>query len=179
MSKLGLALLLACALLTGCETPTRYAPTNPGNNEKLRAAQIAHQLVRPATVGLYVMKNAPEREKAVLLQQVREDAHLLGGELANRVPKLVLAGFRKRGIGGGTQETVFIRAVSAMGSATRHDLQLSLEISVKTSDRTKPLWVAQISESSVSNDPDGEKISALLSSRILSELTKAGFIPAE
>lgn len=178
MLKLGPALLVVCALLTGCATPARYASTNPSSNERLQAAQIAYQL-RPENIGLYVMKNAPEREKAVLLRQVREDALLLGGELASRVPGQLMDAFKKRGIRGGRDETVFIKAVSAMGSATRHDLMINLEISVKTSDRTKPLWVAQISESSVADDLAGEKLSAKLSGRILSELAKAGFIPSE
>jgi hypothetical protein len=179
MLKLGAALLLTCALLTGCGNPARYASTNPSSNEKLQAVQVAYQLARPTNIGLYVMKNAPEREKAVLLRQVKEDAYLLGGELANRVPVQLMDAFKKRGIRGGRDETVFIKAVSAMGSATRHDIMINLEISVKTSDRTKPLWVAQISESSAADDLAGEKMSAKLSGRILSELAKAGFIPSE
>ncbi len=176
--KFKLALLLACAMLTACVTPTKYAATNPGSNEKLRAAQISYQLGPPRTISAYVMKNGPEREKNILIQQINEDTRLLTVALANRVPKQLGAAFRSRGVRGGTEETVSIKPLSARGSSKRNDIALVLEISVKTSDRSKPLWIAEISESSVPDDPSGEKISANVTERILAELTKAGFIAA-
>lgn len=115
----------------------------------------------------------------MLLQQVKEDTQLLTREVANQIPKQLMVAFKKRGVGGGKEETVFIKPLSSLGSAKRHDIILTLEISVKTSDSTKPLWTAEISETSVPDDLAGEKISATLTNRILAELTKAGFIPAE
>lgn len=177
--KLKLALLLGGALLAGCVTPAKYAPTNSASNEKLQAAQITYHLGRPPTVGVFTFRNSPEKDKAALLQQVNEDTQLLTRQLGNSVPKQLIAAFRKRGVKGGTEETVFIKPLSALGSPTRHDLILKVEISVRTSDRTKPQWTAEISESSVPGDLSGEKLSAILTDRILLELSKAGFIPAE
>ncbi len=178
--KLRLAFLLGCAaILAGCVTPTKYAATNSASNEKLQAAQITYYLGRPPSVGVFTFRNSAEKDKAALLQQVNEDTQQLTRQLGNSVPKQLIAAFRKRGVKGGLEETVFIKPVSALGSPNRHDLILKLEISVKTSDRTKPQWSAEISESSVPGDLSGEKLSAILTDRILSELSKAGFIPAE
>ncbi len=172
-----LALLLACSTLAACVTPTKYASTNPVSNEKLGSVQISYPLGPPKTVGAYVMKAGPEREKNILLQHIGEDARLLAGELANRVPKHLAASLASKGIRSGTENTVSIRPLTARGTPTRHEITMVLEISVKTSDRTKPVWVAEITEASVPNDLTGEKMSVNVADRIVTELTKAGFVP--
>jgi len=177
--KLKLAFLLGCAVLAGCVTPTKYAATNSASNEKLQAAQISYYLGRPASVGVFTFKNSSEQDKAALLQQVNEDTQQLTRQLGNTIPKQLGAAFRKRGLRGGAEETVSIKPLAATGSVNRHDITLKMEISVKTRDRTKPQWTAEISEPSVPGDLSGEKLSAILTARILSELSKAGFIPAE
>lgn len=180
--------LVGCVLLAGCITPPiKYAPNNPVNNERIQSALITYQT--PASIPLaysvpigYRVDRTQSPAKDELGKQAHSDTQTMLLLIGKQVPLQLSNALTKRGVKNGADATISLRPISAH-AGWKGVVRLHLEVTVRTSDRTKPQWVMEIGaigrDIDTGIDPSGEKMAALYTTQIISELARAGFIAAE
>ena len=175
--------LFGCVLLAGCTTtPTKYAPNNPVNNEKIQGALIAYQTAASLPITYSVDRTYSPAIKDELGRQAQSDTQTLLLLIDKQVPLQLSNALTKRGVKNGGDATISLRPISA-NAGWKGVVRLHLEVAVRTSDRAKPQWAMEVGaivrDIGTGIDPSGEKMAALFTTQIISELAKAGFIAAE
>lgn len=180
--------LVGCVLLVGCITPPiKYAPNNPVNNERIQSALITYQtpvsipLTYSAPIGSVYSTQSPAI-KDELGKQARSDTQTMLLLIGKQIPLQLSNALTKRGVKNGGDATISLRPTRA-NAGWKGVVRMHLEVTVRTSDRTKPQWVVEIGaigrDIDTGIDPSGEKMAALFTTQIISELARAGFIAAE
>lgn len=181
--------LVGCVLLAGCITPPiKYAPNNPVNNERIQSALITYQtpasipITYSAPIGYSVNSTQSPAIKDELGKQAQSDARTMLLLIGKQIPLQLSNVLTKRGVKNGGDATISLRPIRAY-AGWKGVVRLHLEVAVRTSDRTKPQWVMEIGaigrDIDTGIDPSGEKMAALFTTQIISELARAGFIAAE
>lgn len=175
--------LFGCVLLAGCITlAPKYAPNNPVNNERIQSALITYQTAASLPITYNVDRTYSPAIKDELGRQAQNDTQTMLLLIGKQVPLQLSNALTERGVRNGADATISLRPISA-NAGWKGVVRLHLEVTVRTSDRTKPQWVVEIGaigrDIGTGIDPSGEKMAALFTTQIISELAKAGFIAAE
>ncbi|QGJ19097.1 MULTISPECIES: hypothetical protein [unclassified Polaromonas] len=172
--KAGLAALVASLLvLAGCATPaTKYAASNPVNNQRLTTANVVFQ--DPPNMGLAfaTTRLAPPEQRNNDRKYAEAALEPMVRSLRVNAPNQLRAALSQRGVTGGRDAIIYLRPIQA-SNLPETGLQVTLEVTVQPRDGAK--WVVSIPDGSSLN-PGGEEVAAKFTARIIQELVKAGFL---
>jgi hypothetical protein len=172
--KTGFAALVASLLvLAGCATPaTKYAASNPVNNQRLTTANVVFQ--DPPNMGLAfaTTRLAPPEQRNNDRKYAEATLEPMVRSLRVNAPNQLRAALSQRRVTGGRDAIIYLRPTQA-SNLPETGLQVTLEVTVQPRDGAK--WVVSIPDGS-SLDPGGEEVAAKFTARIIQELVKAGFL---
>ncbi len=171
ISRLGI--FLVSFFLASCVTPpTLYGEKNPVVNERIKSANFVFR--RDPTLGIaYTVPRGHNTD--VALKDAIGHVERIMKAVENHVPPQLASALQKKGVTAGSDVLISLRPTAGWGT-TNTTPRIQLEVTVQSSDRTKQPWIAKISDGSWPTMP-AEHTAQLFTDRILSELTKAGFLP--
>ncbi|AYQ29785.1 hypothetical protein DT070_18260 [Polaromonas sp. SP1] len=160
-------------MLAGCATPaTKYAASNPVNNQRLTTANVVFQ--DPPNMGLAfaTTRLAPPEQRNNDRKYAEAALEPMVRSLRVNAPNQLRAALSQRGVTGGRDAIIYLRPIQA-SNLPETGLQVTLEVTVQPRDGAK--WVVSIPDGSSLN-PGGEEVAAKFTARIIQELVKAGFL---
>ena len=138
LCKAGFAALMASLLvLAGCATPaTKYAASNPVNNQRLTTANVVFQ--DPPNMGLAfaTTRLAPPEERNNDRKYAEAALEPMVRSLRVNTPNQLRAALSQRGVTGGRDAIIYLRPLQA-SNLPETGLQVTLEVTVQPKDGAK------------------------------------------